>query len=81
MERIQFKEDLYRYQVVRRMPIYNFGMLTIACIKLMFYLRMFENFGNLITLVYTCVVDMLSFLIFMFFFFIFFTFIFEYLGT
>lgn len=56
-------------------------MLTIAFVKLMFYVRMFEDFGNLITLVWTCIEDMIPFLIFMGAFFFFFAIMFEVLGA
>jgi hypothetical protein len=56
-------------------------MLFIAMVKLMFYVRMFEDFGNLITLVATCIEDMIPFIIFMVFFFVFFAIMFEVLGA
>ena len=47
----------------------------------MFYLRVSDNFSNLVTLVGTCIIDLTGFIYFMFYFFFFFVFLFEVLGA
>lgn len=63
------------------MPLINVLMLFLAFLKLTFYFRMFESYGNLIEIVGQSAYDVNDFVIFMIFFFIFFTLSFGILGA
>lgn len=63
------------------MPAFNVFMLLVSFLKLTFYMRMFESYGNLVETVRVSLNDVVDFVIFMIFFFIFFTLSFGILGA
>lgn len=44
------------------LPFINMLMVFFAFMKLMFYLRVFEQFGNMVTLTGKCISDIVAFL-------------------
>ena len=55
----------FEFQVGMYMPVLNIFLVFFAFMKLMFYLRVFESFGTLVTLTGKCIYDILSFLQFL----------------
>lgn len=50
------EEEPFKFHIrIMTMPILNTVLIFLAFIKLMFYLRLFEDFGNMVTLAGTCI--------------------------
>lgn len=73
--------DLDHYYVKLWAPFMNFLIAFITAWKMMFYMRLHESFGNLVTLVGQVFMDITYFLKFLFGFLVWFTLLFEVLGT
>ena len=62
-------------------PAFNLVLTFLAFLKMLFYLRLFEQFGSIVNLTIQVFQDIRSFIFFLSFFFVFFTFMFELLGA